>query len=307
MNNTMSKLARCFLAFKRTRTIVNIGALLVCASACLANQTMREDPKSDKEASDRSLTKTVFNIEEELIKTRLETVRHKTGEKNEAKIEVKTKSDSLSIGGDLGSGNSGVRYAPFTDADLEKIKATQAPFTLGIRYSEIGDADLERIVGNPHIAKISLVDVPKLTDVAVEKLARLPNVKSIWLVKIPQLKNPNFAALADCKSLTSLHLTSCANLSPESLAGLADCKGLKFLQLQACPVSDATLAQLAKSRSLTTVLLVGCSELTDAGLAQLSGAANLKWLLLEGNLKLTEEGVDALREKLPQTKIIFAP
>ena len=94
MNNTLGKLARCFLFFKRTRTIVNIGALLVCASACLANQTMREDPKSDKEASDGSLTRTVFNIEEELMKTRSETIRHKT--------EVKTKSDSLNIGGELG-------------------------------------------------------------------------------------------------------------------------------------------------------------------------------------------------------------
>lgn len=303
MNNTLGKLARCFLFFKRTRTIVNIGALLVCASACLANQTMREDPKSDKEASDGSLTRTVFNIEEELMKTRSETIRHKT----EVKTEVKTKSDSLNIGGELGPGNSGVRYAAFIEADFAKIEAMQVPFALGIRHSEIGDSELERIVGNPRITRISFVDVPKLTDAAVEKLARLPNVESIWLVKVPQLKNPNFAAFANCKSLTSLHLTSCANLSPESLAGLANCKGLKFLQLRSCPVSDATLAQLAKSPSLTSLLLVGCSGLTDAGLAQLSGAANLKWLLLEDNPKLTEEGVDALRKKLPQTKIIFAP
>lgn len=264
--------------------IVAYALVVVCAFGCWQEPTANRSENAKTEPSSPTFSS------EEAEKTSQEQRRLR-----------------LKFGGDLGSGNSGVRYAPFTDDDLEKIKATQVPFTLAIYHSEIGDSDLERIVGNPRITKISLVDVPNLTDAAVEKLARCPNAKSIWLVKIPQLKNPNFAAFADCKSLKSLYLTSCSNLSPESLAGLANCKGLKLLQLCSCPVSDATLAQLAKSPSLTSLLLVGCSGLTDAGLAQLSGAANLKTLMLEANPKLTEEGVDALRKKLPQTKIIFAP
>lgn len=320
--NTIQRSLGFFTALK----LATVALASVCVFIGCANQVASAEPENDKQASDGSLTRTISNTEEKLAKTLDRQVQDKKQAEKDALAA--RKAAYLFVGGSLSV--SGVRYAPVTDADFAKIEAKQKPFRLSVAHSEIADADLERIAQNPHIIKISLVDVPKLTDAAVEKLARLPNVKYISIRNAPQLKNPNFAALANCKSCSSLYLADCANLSQESLATLADCDGLKHLWFHGCPVSDATLTQLAKCKSLRNLNLTGCSELTDAGIAeiakfsslkslllqhlpeltdagiaQLSAATNLQWLTLGVCPKLTEEGVDALRQKLPQTKIRF--
>ncbi|MCF0233715.1 MAG: hypothetical protein HUK22_01900 [Thermoguttaceae bacterium] len=128
-------------------------------------------------------------------------------------------------------------------------------------------------------------------------------------------------------------MKGCANLTPEAFANLAHCgDGAKGLDIQECPITDAGLAQLAKSASFTMLFLTDCPAITGAGVAeiakfpelqiltlkrnpqlddadvaQLSGAPKLRLLCLLACPKLTEEGVDALRQKLPLTEIEFVP
>lgn len=205
------------------------------------------------------------------------------------------------------SGNSDAKLAPFTAEDFAKIEATQGAIGLEIFHSEITDADLESLAANPHIIQFKLGAAPNLTDVAVEKLARFPHVQRISLSQFPQWTNPNFVTFAECKQLKELRLQNCPNLLSDSLAGLAKCNGLQELRFRGCPVSDTAIIQLVKNESLTNIDLSGSSEVTDAGIAELAKLPKLRFLLIQLCPKVTEEGVDALRQKLPQTNIIFAP
>lgn len=180
---------------------------------------------------------------------------------------------------------------PFTDADLARIEATQAPFSLSFTYSKVDDADLERLAGNPFVRDVTLHHCPNLTDVAVEILARFPNLEVVRLLDFPQWKNPNFAALAACKELRSLWLQRCDSLSENSLNGVAECVSLRDLRLVACPVSDANLAQIAKLPTLDGLVIQKAPALTDAGIAEIAKLTKLRSLALKDVPQLGDAGV----------------
>ncbi len=69
-------------------------------------------------------------------------------------------------------------------------------------------------------------------------------------------------------------------------------------------ITDAGLASLAKMSNLKTLDLSE-AEISDEGLLQLASLKRLTQLHLGNNANLTEDGVNRLRELLPDCKIDY--
>ena len=87
------------------------------------------------------------------------------------------------------------------------------------------------------------------------------------------------------------------------LAPLAELTNLRVLDLSGTQITDAGLAHLAGLTNLK-VLNIGETGITDAELVHLAGLTNLQELDLTGCQGITDVGVEALKEKLPDLNVI---
>jgi eukaryotic-like serine/threonine-protein kinase len=91
----------------------------------------------------------------------------------------------------------------------------------------------------------------------------------------------------------------------EAVGALAGLTSLRYLNLSYCDgVTDAGLALLPAFAGLRQLFLRGCRQITDTGLAHLHALTVLHNLELTGCPKLTAGAVAALRNALPNCKIV---
>ncbi len=177
-------------------------------------------------------------------------------------------------------------------------------------YLEPADDDLGSLAGLSKLTRVDLMICPDLTDKALANLAKIPNLETLSIAGghfTPQ----GYLHLARLRKLKSLHLVSILNSTSQPRA------------LGAVDVTDEDLARIAT--------LVGLEELrlrtpliTDAGLSQLARLKRLKRLEINvkrpddpppvveiGEIitnqfppKVTEQGVQQLKEALPDCQIM---
>lgn len=179
----------------------------------------------------------------------------------------------------------------------------------GNMHWEQGLADqlqrFERLLG------LSLTGVPGIDDAALAQILRGKSLVSLELGSVairanagkdgagrvgPRLTAACVPSLVAQSKLRVLDLTGATWLDGEASASLAGLPNLQELRLAASgPLAPATLAKLAKSRSLQKLSLEHCREVTADHVAELAGAP---WRRI--GLRGTAVDVAALRELLPR-------
>ena len=160
-----------------------------------------------------------------------------------------------------------------TDAGLEHLKGLTSLQTLKLNDTQITDAGLEHLKGLTELKYLN-VNETKITDTGLMYLKGLTNLQGL--------------------DLTDTTITD---------AGLEHLKGLTklfWLQLAFTNVTDEGLKHL-KEMTILKILDLSFTNITDEGLEHLKGLTKLQ--LLNLNDKVTDEGVQKLRQALPNCEI----
>ena len=159
-------------------------------------------------------------------------------------------------------------------------------------------AQLARIASLPHLRRLSL-GWSEVADADLVEFRKLTQLRR--LVLPPDAGDRGIANLADLVLLEELFLTH-SNLSDEGLGALAKLKQLAYLGLAATDITDAGIPRLLGLQRLREVDL-RCTRVGDEGILVLAALENLSVLEVDASL-VSADGAKALREKLPQLRVV---
>lgn len=137
------------------------------------------------------------------------------------------------------------------------------------------------------------------TDDDLAVLAKVPTITSLN-VAITPVTDAGLRHISGMKNLRALRLNN-TKVTDAGMVHLVPLE-LELLELRDTSITDAALAQLGKMTSLKKLTLVG-TGVTDGGLSELYGLPKLEELRV-GRTTVTEAGAKALREKLPNCKVV---
>jgi hypothetical protein len=100
--------------------------------------------------------------------------------------------------------------------------------------------------------------------------------------------------------LDSLHFGYCTNITDASLIQIVKLKTVTQLGIVACPhITDGGLRTLATMPNLTELDLRGCTNITDRGLEYLAAKTNWQTIMFGGCARVTFEAVTNLQHRFP--------
>jgi len=163
-----------------------------------------------------------------------------------------------------------------------------------------GKFELDETVPHRPLVKVDL----SFTQASDASLAHLKGVTTLRELHLCGTRITN-VGLEHVSSLTSLRVLDCWRCKDFTDAGLEHLAAMPHLQrlsLWNTNVTDDGLGHLKRLTSLR-VLDLSHTRVSDAGLKQLEGLTGLQELALIGCNELTDAGVDALQEALPNVVI----
>ena len=177
--------------------------------------------------------------------------------------------------------------ADLTPASVVELKKFKSLVDAAFRSRAPDDALFARLAEHaPQLEAVTFLDLPvsaDLTDKGWEAIARLP-LASFTLVTCP--------GAADA-------------LRVLSAKGTAGRPGTPRLEFQGCPqIDDDAFRELSERPTDMKTLVLRGAGITDAGLAHLAGVKSLRILEMK-QMKVTEDGVKALRAARPDIRIIW--
>jgi eukaryotic-like serine/threonine-protein kinase len=209
-----------------------------------------------------------------------------------------------------------------TDSGLAHFEHCRNLLNLKLHGQGVSDTGMVYFKDSKDLTSLVLV-YTKVSDVG---LANFQGCRRIEELVLPgsRVTDAGLAWFKDCQNLRLLDLSDTA-VGDQGLAVFADCKNLEKLALSSSEVSDAGLSHFQGCTKLNTLRLIG-AQVTDAGLSHFQDSVNLKILqapqtevsdksipllatmtrlvqLDVRETKLTADGVEALRQALPQCKI----
>lgn len=220
-----------------------------------------------------------------------------------------------------GSGRPGAYvYRTLDQDDWDEIKNAARPLDITFRLVDFSSNELTQIKGNTAIERLSIQQCSGLTDEDVETIASLPNLNTLVLAAEDGLRDPDLSKLADLK-LKTLWLEVCVNLSEESLMKLSNIQTLTNLSLARCKqttsrvvseigklekltvlnldgcefLTKECVSDIARLSFLTRISLNGCASFDDDCMKELAFCHSLKSASLRGCYKVTEKGLDELK------------
>jgi regulation of enolase protein 1 (concanavalin A-like superfamily) len=236
--------------------------------------------------------------------------------------------DEFSLKASGKSGPSSPPFAPFTDADVQRIAALPAAEQVEevrkelMRRNPDFDGNMETRIEDGVVTEFRIVtdQVMDIAPIRVWSALRtlkcrgtLTNGKANGLLAdLTPLEGMNLASLRhlsfestkvtdrdlvhfrDCKDLETLNL-SYTKVGDAGLAHFKDCKQLTELFVGATKVGDAGLANFQDCRKLITLALHG-TNMTDAGLAYFKDCKDLKSLSLHVVPRVTDAGLVHLKD-----------
>jgi len=205
-----------------------------------------------------------------------------------------------------------------SDAGLEHLKKLQNLKSLYLKMTMVtapGVADLQKSLPNcriewngetepdravaelalRHGAAISITQEGKGI-VPIGVVRQLPQDSfaiSLLELQSAQLTPAELSHLDKLTGLRSLDLSG-TNLAKNRLEFLSKNSGLRFVRLLRCGIVDSDLKHLSGLTKELVTLDLAKNELTNAGLAQLTELKALTFLDLQGNLRLTNSGLEPL-------------
>lgn len=157
--------------------------------------------------------------------------------------------------------------------------------------------------GKP-VVSVNMHDVKDLTETDLALLKDLPQLEKISFERTG-VGNDGMEHLQDLKHLQELEfrLTNIGDTGLQYLAGLVN---LRKLSIGETKVSDDGLVYLKGLTRLEHLILRGQGKrISDAGLAHLHELKNLQILDLGLGSKVTEEGIRAIKQVLPEIEVVW--
>ncbi len=116
------------------------------------------------------------------------------------------------------------------------------------------------------------------------------------------------SSLSGCANLQTLDLRELSGVTDAGLSSLSGCANLRTLEIWHCGVvTDFALTKLTALKGLRSLSLNKCGGFTGVGVAALGAASNLRSLEFWKCDGASSADVDALRKRLPNCEIRFAP
>jgi hypothetical protein len=168
-----------------------------------------------------------------------------------------------------------------------------------------------------------------MTPAALAHVARLSSLTTLRLASGEDvLKNASLAPVGKLARLRVLDLSDNGSITDQGVEQLANLRALEVLSFRGCyRIGDRALAQVASLSSLTTLDL-SVTRVSDSGIATLSSRTPIRELILQGTsvtdeavpalaklvglrvldlkqcLRVSDQGVAAIRSALPACRVI---
>jgi hypothetical protein len=192
-----------------------------------------------------------------------------------------------------------------TDAGLAHLVALDQLDELNLNGTKVSASGVLGFVkGRTQLRRLELMGVP-LRDDDLASLTELTDLRVLSL-RGTLVTDQGAAHLKAFTKLRTLNLSTRKGLITDAaLRHLKDLTELEYLDLDRTDITDGGLTQLKPLRKLRG-LQVAFTTIGDAGLEHLSTLPHLKELNARGT-KVTKEGVDKLKQRLPELRVGFGP
>jgi|694.fasta_scaffold23881_1 hypothetical protein len=128
------------------------------------------------------------------------------------------------------------------------------------------------------INRLTLRDLPNISDPALEVLAELPALKRLYIHEIASVSDEGFKNLAAAKSLEVLDLWSLPKMTDQTVDIIATLPNLKELSIRETGVSEASVSKILAMPKLQTLTFKNNGPLSDENAAKLKAK---KWAKLD--------------------------
>jgi hypothetical protein len=186
------------------------------------------------------------------------------------------------------------------DLDFRRLRRLPHLVELGLGNPRVNDEVIAQLGPLPKLDHLDLF-MSQITDASLKRFKAYPSLKSIPMGQT-RVTDAGLVHLKEMKQLEYVGLRG-DNITDAGLVHLEGLTNLTGLYLGETKVTDAGLVHLKKMTKMNRLYLDHLN-ITDAGLKHLKGMKNLAQLDLR-ETKVTKEAVDALREALPKTNILF--
>ena len=214
-----------------------------------------------------------------------------------------------------------------SDASLDAIKGWKNLKVLGLDRTGITDDGVAAVLPNfPLLEEVYLHETVAST-ATITALSKLPKLRKTRLRGTP-LKNDDLQILAKSKTLQEVDLSEIFGLGDAGLEYLTAAPKLQNINLWGTGVTDEGMVSIGKITGLTslniddtyihddglahlapltklTFLHLGKTKVTDEGLPSLYGMQDMKTLILTNVNGVSEDGITALKAKLPNADIQY--
>lgn len=126
--------------------------------------------------------------------------------------------------------------------------------------------------------RLTLRDLPNISDPALEVLKELPALKRLYIHEIASVGDEGFKNLAAAKSLEVLDLWSLPKMTDKTVDIIATLPNLKELSIRETGVSEASVAKILAMPKLQTLTFKNNGSLSDENAAKLKAK---KWAKLD--------------------------
>lgn len=153
----------------------------------------------------------------------------------------------------------------------------------GASRKRVTDVGLQKLTVLPRLSGMDLsgYSIQAPTDAGLAHLAAMPNLQ--WLkLQYVAVTDKGIAALAGHPKLSELVLDA-SKITDASMAVLAGMPALTSLDISSTKVTGAGLQALSASKSLSRLVMKGCSDVKPEGLAALAKLPSLRELVLDVN------------------------
>lgn len=191
-----------------------------------------------------------------------------------------------------------------TDAAMPYIAGCSSLQVLSLSAG-VTDAGLQYLPQLKQLRRLVLHNM-KLNGEGLRAIGQLPELRQVDLMQVTfEPGGLRHLRLPPTVQLLRLWVTS--TMTEDDLKALEEVKSLRYLYLNVPTMTDRDMEHFAKLPNLESLRIHGNQlQITDAGLLPLEHLATLRFLNLRGT-PVTEQGIAALRAKLPGLKATLTP
>ncbi len=128
------------------------------------------------------------------------------------------------------------------------------------------------------LERLTLRDLPDVSDAAMELLNHLPNLKRLYLHELSSVSDAGLKNLASLKSLELLDIWSIVGMTDATVGAIATLPNLKELSIRSTSISDASIEKLMSMPKLQSLTLKDNASVSDEAIKKL---ATRKWTKLD--------------------------